>query len=112
YPDKYTAVFNFFSYAEAKDLYNTPKPGGYKGELAFLKPFVDQKQPVADALYNTVGGLLPEHILGKNHVDKIIESAYARNPIASGPFRVDHWTPGQEIVLVANPNYNLTARPL
>ncbi|MFL5732131.1 MAG: ABC transporter substrate-binding protein, partial [Chloroflexia bacterium] len=107
-PDPYTIIFDFMSLAQARDFYNrTPD----KEHFNFLKAFVDRNSPAVDPLYNTVGGILPRHILSKIPADRIVESPYARNPVANGPFKVDHWTPGIEIVLARNPNYNLTAPP-
>jgi peptide/nickel transport system substrate-binding protein len=108
-PDKYTVVYNYMSYAQARDFYNGTND---KEHFAFLKQFVDEKRPVADPLYETVGGIYPDHILSKIPADKITESSYARNPINGGPFKVERWTSGSEIVLTRNPNYNLTAPPL
>jgi len=108
-PDKYTAVFNFMSYNQANAFYNGTND---KEHFAFLKPFIANKTPVIDPLYNLIGSILPNHILSKIPADKITESSFARNPIGNGPFKVDHWTSGSEIVLVPNPNYNLTAPPI
>lgn len=36
---------------------------------------------------------------------------FAKKPIGSGPFKFDHWTKGQEIKLVKNPNYWRADRP-
>jgi peptide/nickel transport system substrate-binding protein len=111
-PDKYTVIYNYMSYNQARDFYNGTND---KAHFAFLKQFVDEKRPVVDPLYNvggSIGGLLPDHILSRIPADKITESGYARNPIHAGPFRVERWTSGSEIVLARNPNYNLTAAPL
>jgi peptide/nickel transport system substrate-binding protein len=108
-PDKYTVIYNYMSANQATAFYNGTND---KEHFAFLKQFVDEKRPVVDPLYSTIGGILPAHILGNIPADKITESAYARNPINAGPFRVERWTSGSEIVLARNPNYNLTAAPL
>jgi len=108
-PDKYTVIFNFMSFNQVKDFYSKTSD---KEHFAFLKQFVDDHRAVVDPLYNLIGGVLPDHILSKIPADKITESSYARNPVASGPYKVDHWTSGSEIVLVPNPNYNLTAAPI
>jgi len=34
-----------------------------------------------------------------------------RHPLGTGPFMFDHWTPGQEVVLVRNPNYWEEGKP-
>jgi peptide/nickel transport system substrate-binding protein len=108
-PDPYTAVMNFMSYAQVRDFYNNSKD---KEHFAYMKIYVDEKRPVVDPLYNFFMSLLPEHILGKIPADKITESSYARKPIGDGPFMVDRWDSGSQIVLVPNPNYTLTAPPL
>ncbi len=43
-------------------------------------------------------------ILNQQAVEEFGEDI-ARNPIGTGPFIFDHWTPGVEVVLVANPDY-------
>jgi peptide/nickel transport system substrate-binding protein len=37
--------------------------------------------------------------------DPVAEKWLAKNPAAHGPFLLDHWTPGVEFVMKANPNY-------
>ncbi len=114
-PDKYTVICNFMSYAQARDFYNavaSKKNYPLASDYAFLKGFIDAQRPVVDPQYSTVGGLLPEHVLGKIPPDKLGDSAYNRNPVGNGPFKVESWTSGEELVLVANPNYNLTEPPL
>jgi peptide/nickel transport system substrate-binding protein len=111
-PDKYIVIFNFMSGAQAADFYEKAS-AEQKDHFAFLKPFADQKLPVVDPLYNLVGAsIYPEHVLGKIPADKITESSYARDPIGSGPFKVERWDAGSQIVLTRNPNYNLTDKPL
>ncbi len=41
----------------------------------------------------------------KEWVEKWGDRQVARHPLGTGPFMLDHWTPGQEIVLKRNPNY-------
>jgi peptide/nickel transport system substrate-binding protein len=108
-PDKYTAIFNFMSYAQARDIYNAAKD---KSQFEYLRPFVVQNRPVVDPTYNTIGDILPAHILAGIPPDRIARSSYGRSPLASGPFQVAVWAPGSELVLVPNPSYNLTAPPL
>jgi peptide/nickel transport system substrate-binding protein len=43
-------------------------------------------------------------IVSKKAVEKLGD-AYGLNPIGTGPYQFDHWTPGQETVLVASKDY-------
>jgi peptide/nickel transport system substrate-binding protein len=94
---------------QARDVYNTAID---KAALAFLKRFADENRPVRDLRYNLVGGLLPAHVLGSIPPESVTTSGYARKPVCNGPFVVEHWMSGLEIVLERNPNYTLTAPPL
>lgn len=50
--------------------------------------------------------ILPEHLLqGKN----MQEDAFFRNPVGTGPYKLDKWDVGQAIILVKNENYFLGA---
>lgn len=111
-PDKYTVIFNFMSVSQAKEFYD--KAGKTDQEhFAFLKQFIDANAPVVDPLYNLVGAqIMPEHVLSKIPVDKIMSSTFAREPVGNGPFKVVSWEAGSQIVLQQNPNYNLTDKPL
>ncbi len=40
--------------------------------------------------------------------EQINETAIGRGENGTGPFKLDHWTPGEEIVLVANEDYWMT----
>jgi peptide/nickel transport system substrate-binding protein len=109
-PDKYTAIFNFLSYAQARDLYAQDKQ-----HFAALKIFVDKKKPATDALYQFVADVLPEHALGKATPGHMIDNGYWSDPalmVSSGPFKLERWDHGQQIVLVPNPFYTLTAPPI
>jgi len=64
---------------------------------------VTYDRPFAPAL-SSWGNLpiLPKHLLeGKD----ITKSELGRKPIGMGPFKLVAWTPGQEVILEANPDY-------
>ena len=49
---------------------------------------------------------LPEHVLGGNAVDRLLETDVVRQrPLGWGPFVVESWTEGKQISLVRNPHY-------
>lgn len=47
-------------------------------------------------------GIIPKHLLEGQDIAK---AAYNKQPISSGPYRFVSWTPGQAIVMEANPDY-------
>jgi len=49
-------------------------------------------------------------VLPQEWVDKVGKQI-KRKPLGTGPFVIDHWTPGQEIVGTRNPNYWETGKP-
>src|SRR5438128_10925724 len=69
-------------------------------------------KPVGPGGYFLVGAVRPYHVLSKIDATKVQDSEFARKPVGYGPFMVDHWTPGVEMLLVQNPNYSLTGKPL
>jgi peptide/nickel transport system substrate-binding protein len=50
-------------------------------------------------------GVIPNKYGGMTHDD------FYNHPVGTGPFMWDHWTKGQEIKLVKNPNYWQAGRP-
>lgn len=109
-PDKYTVIYNWMSLKEATAKYNDPKTD--KTQFGFLKTFLDLKRPVVDAAYFLVGTVHPQHVLSKIAIDKIQESSEGQKPTGYGPYIVQEWKQGDQLVMVKNPNYNLTAPPL
>lgn len=109
-PDKYTVVYNWMSVNEAKAKFNDPKTD--KAQYAFLKTFIDLDKPVIDLNYATVGTVHPKHALEKIPVDKFQESTEGTKPTGYGPYIVQEWKQGDQLVLVENPNYNLTDKPI
>ena len=49
-------------------------------------------------------------VLPKEWVDKVGKDI-KRKPLGTGPYVIDHWTPGQEIVGTRNPNYWQDGKP-
>ena len=107
--DRYTVIYNYRSSKQAAAFLGAP---GDKSKYTFLQLFTDRKQPVISKTYSEVGAIYPEHVLGKIAPAKILADPISRAPIGTGPYKVSKWTTGQEIDLVPNDNYNLTARPL
>jgi peptide/nickel transport system substrate-binding protein len=48
---------------------------------------------------------LPKHILNDVPFAEMENHAIGRKPVGNGPFRFVSWTPGQEVVLEANPDF-------
>jgi peptide/nickel transport system substrate-binding protein len=67
--------------------------------------------PFLQQLWSVNGNapILPEHILAKYNDDKgsFNTAPFNALPIGSGPFKVTQWLRGQEVRLVANPNFYL-----
>jgi peptide/nickel transport system substrate-binding protein len=110
-PDKYTVIYRYRSLRQVTAFYNSLTPGD-RPNYGFIEVFVTQKKPVISITYSEVGGIYPEHVVGRIPPAQIKESNFARSPIGAGPWRVERWTTGQEMILVENPNYNLTDKPL
>jgi peptide/nickel transport system substrate-binding protein len=58
------------------------------------------------------GGILPKHVFGKIPFDGWRTYDWSRVTVGSGPFVLQSWRPGEEIVLVRNPRYLRADRPL
>lgn len=108
-PDKYTVIYNYRSLNQLKEYYNSIPD---KENYAFLKVFLDLKRPAGSLVYSEIGDILPRHVLKDIKADEITSAPFATTPLGAGPWKVQSWTKKQEMVLVANDNYNLTAKPL
>jgi peptide/nickel transport system substrate-binding protein len=51
-------------------------------------------------------------VLGKISPARIPVDPISDAPIGTGPYKISKWTTGQEIILVQNEHYSLTAKPL
>ncbi len=58
------------------------------------------------------GGILPEHLFAKIPFAEWRTHDWSQHRIASGPFVLESWKPGEEIVLAKNPRYAQPERPL
>jgi len=66
------------------------------------------KSNVAFASYLTIWGT---HILSKAYVEKTGVEAQSTAPLGSGPFCLDSWEKGQQVVLKPNPGYWVAGQP-
>jgi ABC-type transport system substrate-binding protein len=108
-PGKYTVVYNYLSNNELRARYNDPKTD--KRWYWFANAFLQTGRPVTTLDYAEIGKVLPKHALGDISPTKVQDSTFARKPVGYGPYVVDHWTSGVEMLLTPNPYYNLTAAP-
>jgi peptide/nickel transport system substrate-binding protein len=110
-PDRYTVIYNYRSYKQAADFLNGLNFNN-RANYSFLQFFTEQHKPVVSRQYSEIGLIYPEHVLGKIDPERIGNSSVAGKPIGTGPYKVEKWTKRQEMVLVPNEHYSLTAKPL
>ncbi len=103
--DDQTAVYKYHSARQARDAAARGFMGLPPDEF---KDWRDAKDPIVDALFMTVGGFLPEHILGKLD-PSAVGSDFGRKPVLAGPYRFKEWVPDQTITLEAVPDHPLGA---
>ncbi|MEU9884258.1 ABC transporter substrate-binding protein [Sphaerisporangium sp. NPDC051011] len=60
------------------------------------------KYPYAPILQRATLGVVPRHLLDGQSLEK---AAFNTKPVGTGPYRFVSWTPGDKIVLEANPQY-------
>ncbi|MDQ3706208.1 MAG: ABC transporter substrate-binding protein [Chloroflexota bacterium] len=114
-PDKYTVVYNWMSLNDAKATQariQKEDPKTLETTWSFLQTFIDNKRPVTDLFYQSVGSIHPQHKLQNIPVDAIAASDEGSKPTGYGPYMVQEFKVGEIVTLVPNPNYNLTAPPL
>jgi peptide/nickel transport system substrate-binding protein len=58
------------------------------------------------------GGILPEHVFGKVPFAEWRTHDWSPSVVGSGPFVLERWRPGEEIVLTRNPRYVRPDAPL
>ncbi len=109
-PDKYTVIYNWMSLNQAKA--KLADPATDKDQFSFLNVFIDQNKPVIDLNYFLIGTVHDKAVLEKIPIDKIQELSEGQKPTGYGPYIVQEWKQGDQMTLVRNPNYNLTAPPL
>jgi peptide/nickel transport system substrate-binding protein len=111
-PDKYTVIYNYRSLNQLNAYYNSIPN---KDDYAFLKVYIDAKKPAGSLTYSEIGGyngVYPQHVLQNIPADKIKDAPFATTPLGFGPWKVQSWNKKQDMTLVLNENYNLTAKPL
>lgn len=103
-----TADDVYFTYQLTIDPH-TPTP--YAGDCLLVKEFkqtgkfsfeVRYDEPYARAVITWMMSILPKHIL--EHED-ITKTAFSRNPVGAGPFKLKEWQTGTRLVLEANDTY-------
>lgn len=94
-----------------KKLTDPATPTPYGGDfqkvqaLNVLDPHtveVIYKEAFSPGLASWGMGMVPKHVLAN---ENLMNTAFARRPIGTGPYRLKRWVPGQSIELEANPDY-------
>lgn len=78
------------------DIKNSKIIDPHTVELKLISPYA--------AVFNTLSSGRGS-IVSKKAVEKMGDNAFARNPVGSGPYKLERWTSGTEIRLVRNDNY-------
>lgn len=103
-----TADDVYFTYKLTFDP-KTPTP--YAADCLLVKEFkqtgkfsfeVRYEKPYARAVITWMMSILPKHILENQDIAK---TAYARNPVGAGPFKLKEWKTGSQLVLEASETY-------
>lgn len=92
-------------------MINPDTPTAYAADYLNVKEYrqtgpltfeVWYEAPFARAAITWMHAILPRHILEN---ENIVTTAYARNPVGAGPFRLKSWESGSRITLEANDLY-------
>jgi peptide/nickel transport system substrate-binding protein len=90
---------------------STKAPTLWKGYLASVQSLetpdaetvvVRYAQPYAPAVVTWTLGILPAHVYGG---DDLTQSSGNKEPVGTGPFKLDRWEAGKRIILKANDNW-------
>ena len=82
----------------------------YVKDIRLLDDYTDQfifTEPYADPLEDTQIPIMPRHILELVSPDEIKTCNFNRHPIGNGPFKLERWKAGQEVIFTANEIYYL-----
>ncbi|WP_426446657.1 peptide-binding protein [Paenibacillus sp. S-38] len=63
------------------------------------------KQPFAGFIDLMAYNILPKHILGDTPVKDMDKAPFIKQPVGSGPYKLEEWKQGQYLRLVRNENY-------
>jgi ABC-type transport system substrate-binding protein len=93
----------YFSIVGAQE-FNSGKGTSIAGYKVVDKYTIEIDLKSADATLMYAMALPFANVVPKEWVDKY-GTQFVRHPLGTGPYMLDHWTSGQEILLVRNPNY-------
>jgi peptide/nickel transport system substrate-binding protein len=108
-PDKYTVIYNWLSNNQARAILGNPTLD--QNLYDFLRVSVRMNRPMMDPRYLQIGTIHPQHTLANMPPDQLHDSAYAHAPIGYGPYKLQEWKRGEQMVLVQNDYYTLTQKP-
>lgn len=78
------------------DMENTVALDEYTIQIKFQKPYA--------AIFNTLAGGRGS-IVSKKAVEEMGDDNFARNPVGTGPYKLESWDSGSQIKLVSNEDY-------